>query len=174
MNTWPKRRSAFSHDWLKNQYMSALAKFLNLLDDMIEDPEFERAFLPFILPQWESHSSEVAAVIKDFESCMSPQALFLSLPLSDCDDQTRRWLGDLVHSLWLTRDSIVEKVSAASIAAGDVEEAYSTLQHNLRDFTATAPAEDLRPLRDYFATFRERCQLLAAALEQLPNRIGVI
>jgi hypothetical protein len=164
---WLKRRSALSHDWLKNQYMSALGKFLNLLDDEIEDPEFERLFVPGTLPEWESRVTEVVVLIADFERCMSPRALLDVPPLSACGEDVRRWLGQLVHGLWLGRCAVRESVASALDAAAAADAAYRRLRRALPAGASCESAEELRPLRTQFADFRKRCQLLGAALEQL-------
>lgn len=171
-NLWPRRRSIFSHDWLKNKYMTALAKFLNLLDDEIEDPEFERSFVPTILPQWGAHVEEVVSLVKDFERCMSPGGLFLMPPLSGCDELTRRWLGDFVHSLWLSKYSVREAVEEALAAVGRVEDVYRLIQRELQGCADVCSAADLRPLRTHFAAFRELCEQLAGMVERLPDGTG--
>ena len=72
---WQKRRSEFNHDWLKNRFIPALAKWLNLLDDRIEDLSFEHTFVETVLPQWEDHREEALALPRDFEQEMSPRTL---------------------------------------------------------------------------------------------------
>ena len=110
---WQKRRSEFNHDWLKNRYIPALAKWLNLLDDLIEDAPAEAGFVASVLPQWEGRSQEGLALAHDFVTAMSPAGLL------DCIECLRRrtdkeWLRQLIHQLWLARYPIHEWIADAS------------------------------------------------------------
>ncbi len=50
----------FNHNWLKNRYLPALYRFLNLLRDEIEDPEFGTLFLTTHFRAWEHDRGLVA------------------------------------------------------------------------------------------------------------------
>lgn len=162
--TWQKRRSAFNHDWLKNQFMPALAKFQNLLDDRIEDVAFERSFVSSVLSQWESHREEAFALPRDFEREMSPRRLFDHPPLSRCDEQTKQWLRSLVHHLWLTRYPARQWVADATACAEEADAAYNRLQEAVGGCADIQSASALRPFREQFAEFRKRCLNLGVAI----------
>ncbi len=171
---WQKRRSQFNHDWLKNQFTTALAKWLNLLDDQIEDNDFEQSFILSVLPKWDSHRDEALAIVHDFEQQMSPQSLFEQEPLSRCDEDTKEWMGELVHQLWLVRYPVKEWVANADTAVKNTNTAYDQLQQQLQNCTNTKSAQALQPLRKQFAQFSESCQKLAKAIEQFPNEVKVV
>jgi len=170
---WQKRRSVFNHDWLKNQYMVALAKYLNLLEGKIEDRDFEGSFVQSVLPEWELHSREATALAKDFEREMSPRVMFDRYPLSLCDEHTKQWLGNLLHVLWLTRYPVRCWVADAAECAAEAEIAYSQLQESLRSCQDIRSSDALRGYRDKFIDFRARCQDLAKALEKFPSEVRV-
>ena len=171
--SWQKHRSTFNHDWLKNQYMPALAKYLNLLDDLIEDDEFAVSFISQTLPEWEVHRKEALNLAKSFEREMSPRKLFEHLPLCRSDECTKRWLGEIMHRLWLKRYPIDEWIVEAQKAVENTDIAYEKLQLKLRDgnseITETPPS-----LRKSFREFRDRCQNLANALSRFPSEVNVI
>ncbi|HEX8163570.1 MAG TPA: hypothetical protein VF538_16995 [Pyrinomonadaceae bacterium] len=171
---WQKRRSEFNHDWLKNQYLPALAKFLNLLDDLIEDREFESSFVPVTLSQWGSHREEALALASDYEQLMSPQRLFSCPPLSRRRAHDKQWLGRLVHDLWLARYPVRRWVSEALAAAESADVAYRQLQGALQSCADTQSAEALRPFRKQFLEFYERCQELGGAISKLPDEVKVV
>ena len=102
-SSWQKRRSAFNHDWLKNQYLPALAKLINIIDSEVEDPEFPRFFVHLTFPQWEQRREEVLSIIRDSEHSISPQILFHSSQLSNCDAYTKSWASEL-RSLALAQE----------------------------------------------------------------------
>jgi hypothetical protein len=170
---WQKRRAEFNHDWLKNVYLIRMDEFLNLLDDKIEDSDLERRFVPEVLKSWEDHASEAGSLTRDFEAHMSPRTFFDCLPLSRCDYSRKEWLGELIHQLWLARYPVKEWIENASMCAKDVERAYKKLQEELDGCKDIESAVALRPFRQSFAEFRNRCQALATSLEPFHNEVKV-
>src|SRR5258707_121105 len=147
-NCWRKRRSSFNHDWLKNQYIPALARYLNLLDDLIEDDEFARSFVSDVLAEWELHRNEAVDLAKSFEYEMSPQRLVECSPLCRCEECTKRWLGNLMHLLWLKRYPIDQWVAEAAQAIESTDVAYGRLQQSLRDRSGSALDDSPRSRSD--------------------------
>jgi len=174
ISQWQKDRSAFNHDWLKNQYMPALAKYLNLLDDQLEDLEFERSFILETLPEWEAHRAEALALARSFESEMSPQRLFDAPPLARCDEATKQWLGEFIHTLWLKRYPVRQWISGAVTATEHADTAYQKLHAMLRACPNVYSAEVTRPYRAQFGELRARCQDLANAVSKFPSEVKVI
>jgi uncharacterized protein with PIN domain len=171
--TWQQRRSAFNHDWLKNRFLPALAKWLNLLDDLIEDTTTEASFVASVLPQWEGHRDEALALARDFEVEMSPARLF------DCIKWLRRrgnevWLRQLVHRLWLARYPVQDWVADASARAARADAAYERLQVGIRQCAEASSAAGLRHLRPQFVEFRDCCQSLAQAVGSFPSEVRVV
>jgi hypothetical protein len=168
---WQKRRSEFNHDWLKNQYIPALAKCRNLLDGRVEDPEFEAVFLLRIFPQWEHRRATLVELIGLYEQMMSPQTLLEELPLSAMREGDKRWLGPLVHSLWLARTPAMQLVRSAHEAFARVDASYERLKDSVSG--ADSSALFLSPFREQFLAFRDDLQLLANAISDLPRDIDV-
>lgn len=173
-HSWQKRRSSFNHDWLKNQYMPALAKYINLLDDLIEDAEFAQSFLLQVLPEWEVRRDEAADLAESFERQMSPQTLFEGSPLCRCETCTKKWLGFLVHILWLKRYPIHAWVADAVQAIESTDAAYERLRQLLGNNEELANTEHSAALRKWFAEFRDRCQIMANALSKFPSEVRVV
>ncbi len=170
---WQKRRSDFNHDWLKNRYIPALAKWLNLLDDLIEDAASEAVFVTTVLSQWEDRRDEALALSRDFEVKMSPARLF------DSVDWLRRrgdeeWLRELVHELWLTRYPVRQWMADASANAVRADAAYQRLQAGLRECKEIRSAVVLRHLRPQFAEFRDCCQSVAQAVGRFSSEVRVV
>lgn len=170
---WQHRRGHFNHDWLKNQFLLALGNFINLLDDFIENVELESSFVSTVLPQWEKHRDEVGRLLVDFEQEMSPRTLLQVSPLARYDQDTRQWLGDLIHTLWLAKHPVHGCVGEASARLREADEAYELLQGELKSCPDTSSAPALRPLRDRFVEFYRVCQKLARAIEQFPSNVRI-
>lgn len=173
VSKWQRRRAAYNHDWLKNQYMPALAKCLNLLDGRIEDPQFEQTFVQNVLPQWEARYQEATQLSQDFERDMSPRRIVEQMDVKS-NGYDGMWLADLMHDLWLARYPVREWVEQAKEQAQKANRAYHQLQKALTECDDVQSAKALRPFRDEFAAFRDECQKLAEAIEQFPSEIKVV
>lgn len=168
---WQKRRSDFNHTDMKNKYIPDLAAWLNLLDGRIENSDTENKFVETMLPAWDSLRGEAFALPKDFEEEMTPKVLFTELPLMNCDADTKQWLGDLMHNLWLASCSVKQLVAEASESAIKTDEAYHNLKEALKVCKDIKKAEALRPFRELFAELLRNCRLLAGAIEKFPNEV---
>ena len=170
---WQKRRSDFNHDWLKNRFLPALAKWINLLDDLIEDTIAEASFVNSVLRQWEGHGKVAIALAQDFEVDMSPARLFEGI------EWLRRrgnneWLQKLVHQLWLARYPVQEWVTDALACTERADAAYQRLQMGLLQCKETRSIVALRHLRPQFAEFRDCCHILAQAIGKFPSEVWVV
>jgi len=172
-NQWSRRRGAFNHDWLKNQYLTALQKWMNLLDDKVEDPEFESRFVDSVLSAWEDRLLEAKSLIADFEAEMSPKSLFRHPPLSGCDDETKGWLPDITHTLWLARYPVAEWVASADAALCAAEASYRRLLDAINAREGPRSAENLRSCRADFADFLDKCRCLGQSISTFPNDVKV-
>jgi hypothetical protein len=167
--SWNKRRAEFNHDWLQNFFLLRLSRFLQLIDDLTDDPELERSFVSATLPTWESERDKASITITTFEQEMTPKRLFQNEPLSRCDQQTKAWLPDLIHSLWLRRQRIRDLVEEATVRYHDADNAYTSLQKSLTECADICSARALRNHRQPFSEFWDRCNALSEALSRLPR-----
>jgi hypothetical protein len=171
---WQRRRSAFNHDWLKNRFLTALASFINILDDLVEDPEAEKRFVQKTLPQWSARTLEASRLIDDFESEMSPRALFQQPPLSRCGSATRRWLPDLAHQLWRHRVNAGAMCADAREALVKANEAYEQVVGSVGSCADPSEAQALRPFRDRFEVLLAACEQFSKSISRFPGRIEVV
>jgi hypothetical protein len=171
---WQSRRREFNHDWLKNRFTVALNSWLRLLDGAIEDSILEQSFVPEVLPQWEARHDQLNELVRDFEMEMSPRRLFREPPLSRCDEQTKLWLGDLIHRLWLSRVAVRELASAAHRCVSAADAAYGDISQAVKAHSAGGLLANMRSQRQLFARFRDACQELGTALSEFPHEIEVV
>lgn len=170
---WQQRRNEFSHIWLKKQYLLALGAWLNLLDGHVDDPEFERAFVPEVLAQWQWASQTAAELSGSFAQEMSPRNLFDAPPLAGCSAGTRQWLAPLLESLWRVHYQVDQLVADAKTRIAEADAAYTRLQDALRGEAEICSAVALRHLRPLFTEFRNGCQQVAKAIERFPTEVKV-
>ena len=171
---WQQRRSRLNHDWLKNQYLQALGRWLNILDGHVRHRETERTFIVSVLPQWESHCPEVRELIDDFPKSMTPARLFEIEPLCRCDVDTIRWLPPIVDQIWRARYKVDECVAEARLALDEASAAYRSLSRGIRACGDHAPVAELRKKRDVFARFLDASEVLGSALSRFPSEVAVI
>jgi hypothetical protein len=173
VNAWQRRRSEFNHDWLKNRYLPALSKWLNLLDGKIEDPAFESTFLKVIFGQWEEQSPRALKLVQDFEKEMSPRTLLEFPPLSILASSTKAWLGPLVHELWLARYPVRNWIDSAVAVVRSLDMAYERVLECLSERQTDVSVVQVGLCRPVFAEFRLDCHRLARAVEAFPSKVTV-
>ncbi|MCK4303286.1 MAG: hypothetical protein KAY24_03525 [Candidatus Eisenbacteria sp.] len=170
-SAWQERRSQFNHDWLKNQYMPALHKWLNIMDGKVEDAAFEATFVEHTLRMWESHRQEAKGLPEEFEGQMSPSCLFAQKPLSRCNEGAKDWLPELAHHLWLSRYPVKTWIDHGKACAEAADASYVRLQQEIKSCTGSGSKEVLIALRDLFLDFLQRCLALARAIETFPSDV---
>jgi hypothetical protein len=173
ISNWQRRRGAFNHDWLKNQYLLAIDAWINLQNGEIANSEFEKRFIQEVFIQWESGSKQALALVKDFEIEMSPRRLFELAPLARSDDSTKLWLAELIHDLWRMRQLVDARVSEARIAIESANAAYARIQGSLKEDMDIQSAKSLHHLEPQFSEFRILCIGLAKTIEAFPSEVKI-
>jgi hypothetical protein len=173
VRAWQRRRGRFNHDWLKNQYIQALGKWINVLRGDVDDPGFDETFMTSVFPQWVTQRVELSSLLEDFELTMSPAKLFESRPLASCDPEMRAWLPAVIHQLWLTRYGCRSLLDRAWAAVEEVDRMYEGIER-MASPPQRASAEDLAPFAEQFIALRAACEKLGAILSQFPSTVLVI
>jgi hypothetical protein len=172
---WQSQRNRINHDWLKNKFLLALGKLINVLDDRIEDDDFVRGFVANGLVAWEQEYPSVLSLINGFQDRMSPRVLFARPPLSRCA-QDQMWLPVVVDAMWWNRVGVDELAKSARDCAVKADAAYGRLIlliNNEQPPVEHLSAVPLRNYREEVFSFRDACSQLAKAIEKFPHRILV-
>lgn len=171
---WQCRRSAFNHDWLKNRFLTALASFSNILDNLVDDPETEERFVQTTLPQWPARAAEAWTLVDDFQYEMSPKILFLRPPLSRCRVTTMAWLPDMVHGWWYRRLNVEQLCADAHEALMDADSAYQQVTRAVTDHADPCALRGSCLVRDRLEAFHAACERVAMVISNFPSRIEVV
>lgn len=178
ISSWQNRRSTFNHDWLKNKYLNRLNAFLERLYMSDSDSMRLFRFLNDDFPEWKKQQSEIESLLETFETDMSPKSLFKKEPLNRCDNETRIWLGQLIHALWLARYPIKEWIHAGQNAFRNVNDQYNNIVKILKSKKLDCESEDyrttLKPLIPHFLQFKKACEELSRAVGMFPHQILAI
>lgn len=119
---WRRREARFNHDWLKNGYLPALAKWVNVLSGSVEDRVFERSFALGALRAWEVQRTVAAGLLADYECLFSPRALFDRGPLRSCGAADRAWLEPIARHFWdASRAGQAWKAGGRALLVADTE-----------------------------------------------------
>ena len=173
LNDWQDRRSKFNHDWLKNGFLANLNTFLVRLkkrNPVQEDLEF---FVREELPEWERRIVEADWLFKMVEDEMSPKRYFDVPPLAHCSEETKQWLPELVHTLWLDRYPVQKLREDGSAVLSRANTEYCGLKTALQE-TGILSLERLRSLRSRFVALRDSASELRdilSAFDQDVRRI---
>ncbi len=172
--SWQRRRSEWNHDWLKNQYLPALAKWCRILDEEVIDANFEHRFIRDVLPAWEERCSPAMSLLNSFENDMSPRANMASCWFGHFGSESLNWMGDVVHALWKSRHPVSSWTEEAISCLKQADEVYTSLQAEIATEHQHDCAAALRPFRARFEAFREACVALGRAIEEFPSRVLVV
>jgi len=165
---WQIRRNKFNHDWLKNKFLNSFNEFIDQLQRSNPDTERVSEFLFEDFPAWESRRQDAQWIVESFEDGMSPRRLLSCAPLNGCDVETRAWLGDLVHGLWLSRYPVKEKAKESQEALVSVNELYEKIAYELEQ-SRPIKLTRLIALHPQFCELRETYEKLSKSLSDLPR-----
>lgn len=154
INDWQERRSKFSHDWLKNGFLANLNTFLVRLERACPVQEDLDFFVREELQEWEARIGEADWLLKTVEEEMSPKRFFDVPPLANCDGETKQWLPELVHNLWLNRYPVQKLRDDGIGALGRAKAEFADLKAAIRK-GGSLSVESLRSLKTRFVALRD-------------------
>lgn len=168
---WLRNRGEVNHDWLKNQFGTALRAHRNSFRGLVTSPSLGRESLRRLMAEWDSRSSEIEILISSFEDALSPSVLFLEEPLRSVGfrPEFERSLQTLVHDLWKRRLSLPELVSTAMEKLAEARICATRLQDSLES------RKDLsQQVLDILTAFLGSIRSLSEALSTFPRKVEVL
>jgi hypothetical protein len=145
---WERRRTALSHDTLKNQVKPAVFKLCNVLAGKVSDPDFGAGFGTGACSRIDTMCSDIVTLARDAGDALSPRHYLDETPLQAVPGKTMQWLGCVAHCSWLERVRLNDRVAAAVHAAAMVRERTARLNATL----AVPTSEPLDVARDLLAS----------------------
>ncbi len=174
MTAWQRRRTALSHDWLKNRYLPALGSWANVLDGRIQDSALEASFETEILAQWETRRIEALALVSTFPNEMSPRTLVEYQSSFVADVDLRPLLTEVVHELWMFRNRISKLIWIAKARIRAADEAYSRIQTKLKDRVSVDNLSAWNDIRPDFDAFARHCRRLGRILTRFQDDVTIV
>ena len=118
------------------------------------------------------------SLLETFETEMSPKSLFKKEPLNHCDNETRIWLGQLIHALWLARYPVKEWIHAGQNAFRNVNDQYNDIAKVMKSKKLNCESENCRTalnsLIPHFLQFKKACEELSQTIGMFPHQILVV
>jgi hypothetical protein len=170
---WQQRRAALNHDWLKNHLLVGLAEWQNVLAGHVDRDVRVETFLTAFGVEWRERRQPMRELLAQCEAAMSPRVLCDSPPLAGLPAAQRRWLGDTVHALWVTRSAIRRLIDDAAACLEKADDCFEQMSR-LGLLSPDAGEDARQPHRVQVTTLYERMNGLARAIERLPSRITVV
>jgi hypothetical protein len=174
VTAWQRRRTALSHDWLKNRYLPALASWANILDGRIQDPVFETSFETEVLAQWETRRVEALALINSFSSEMSPRQLVIEASTMANDADLRPILAEFIHELWMFRNRVAKLVWIATARLRTADTVYLRMKGKLNDKAQVDRFTVWKDIRPDFDAFARHCRRLGRILTRFEDDISIV
>lgn len=169
-NDWPKRRSDLNHGRLGNQFRTALGNAVNVLNGKVRWPGDRHGLMSECVNEWKAISTGASTLLEDFEREMSPKRCFEIPPLCNCDSETKSWLPQLIHELWLSRLPVKTWVTDAQSALRGADSACKEMNALLPQTTFT-DRHAVETLAARAVAFQEACDNLVERISKLPHTI---
>ncbi len=175
--TWQQRRSLFNHSWLKNEYIPGIVKLINLLNNKLEDENYEQRFISDVFPEWENKLPLLRNLLSEFVKEMSPSTIlgkYISSSHKNKSPENWKWIDDLIHRLWMFRYDINLLIENTEKEIKRVDRIYNTIQSSLMKNRDETNLVLLKQLKKEFISLKIKCISLAKAIEKFPDEVKVI
>lgn len=165
-NDWSRRKSQFTHHWLKNGLLSALDAAANVMHGRATGRGYVQDVLDHEVQEWPARREELHLLLDAFDAEMSPSTLFDIEPMCNWEPDLRRVMRSVLHEAWMARSTMREALKRTSAAAERVDDAYHALIHSTDGTT-----EEASGLVRSLDVLRGACRDLCACLESLPQGV---
>lgn len=117
---WARRRVSLNHDWLQNRYLTFLDAHKENLDcSSYRYPE-DDGFLQQLF-QWRTKRGSFEELLENALDAFSPRQLVDEPPLLNMREEDRKWLGEVIHTLYLERSAMQERVEKSKRLLKEVD-----------------------------------------------------
>lgn len=169
---WQKQRSDFNHDWLQNNFIVKLSDWSKNIQKCKWNLCTQKLFDQEVVAEWETCNQQLIALLYSYEKCMSPRVLLEdNVYINNMPPYWRGFLGNLMHSLWITRYDILAQTKKVRYTYAAANQVYNKLKVIYPNALALQDAEDLTRL---FNKFKDCCLALRKVLSPLESSIRIV
>lgn len=170
---WQRLREVLNHKWLKNEFMQHLRAFVARAQATSPDLARLSEFAVEDWPKWEVNQRLIKSLLDCAETELNPCQIFDQAPLSRCPAESKVWLSDVIHGLWLARTSIRKRIEDARSALTDADEKY----HALAPIFANGRIVEIERVRQAsgeLQAFASNVNRLSTLVSLLPDKYELI
>lgn len=168
---WENKRSSLHHGWMQNSYLSFLNARKGYLDGALIGNEKIREDILSQFSEWGDKKSEILGLINETVENLSPRQLLDEHPLTVIPEESKVWLKEVVHALYLERTHIEDSVVDLKKRFDDICDIHTKLMRLLKGENGALRAE----VGDApFKRFRDMVQEFSRRISALPHEVQVI
>jgi hypothetical protein len=168
LQDWEHERALLSHDIVKNEIIPAVFKLCNVIDGKIEDVEYLANFQVTVIPKISDAICRIEALCSTAELSLSPRQYFDGFPLSGCDRETKCWLPETAHDLWLTSSRLSFRVARLNRELAKLRVAASLIEKVNAGQGIEAARQPAKELRSSVSAVADELSALSTALPYRP------
>lgn len=124
---WEKKRAKLHHDWLKNSYMMFLNARAESLDDAVKSCSAIREDVVEQFFEFKYRTIDLENLIDETVTSLSPAQLVEEYPLCNMDGDNKKWLAEVIHTLYCKRTGIEKKVEEIKFKLLSIKDLYNLL-----------------------------------------------
>lgn len=170
---WQRRRSSLNHDWLRSRVALVISRALRVISGEVIAADFDLNSAGGIVGAWRERRDECVGLLEDCAREMTPAVLLNETPLDQLDGDSREWLGEVIHELWLVRYAIDDRVASALALVSAVDQTCEALRVGLLDDRMQSRVQLCDFARPLLGRLRTEVVQLSEAIEELPKDIRI-
>jgi len=168
---WNKKRARLHHDWLKNSYIMFLMARVEYLDNAIESRSSVRSDVIDQFLKFQDREIELEKLIGETVDSLSPAQLVYEYPLVSMEKDNKKWLAEVVHTLYCERTGIERKVEELKNKLQTIKNLYNLLAIIIKGENG----ELLEKAGDKpFMKYRFEVQELSMMIASLPHEVQIV
>jgi len=107
---WNNLRAKLNHDWLQNRYLTFLTSWRDCFNGA-ESCEIDKIEILEQLLTWKAKKKDFNKLIDNIEEALSPKQLLYEHPLNIMAEESKKWLGEVIHATYCSTTGIKNKIA---------------------------------------------------------------
>lgn len=167
---WNNLRLNLNHDWLPKTYINFLTARVSYLDNHMKKRGMLRKDVFDQWQQWQMRQRDLGIFCDEAVNALSPAQFIDEYPLNGMSEDSKKWLKEVVHNIYLARTVIVERIAKLKERMLFITDMHLRLSEVLsRETEATILPKDIT-----FQRFYEEVLCFSKMISDLPHEVQVL
>lgn len=171
ISDWNKLRAKLHHDWLQNRYLTFLMARAEYMDGIIDGRASVSEDILEQFTGWKDKTEDMHKLINEAVYALSPAQLLDEYPLNRMAEENKKWLKEVVHSLYVERTGMKETSEKLTEKFSIVSELYAFLLRILKGENNGLRQKAGEPP---FKRFYNEVQEFSKVISSLPHEVQVV